>query len=444
MPSMHHFLVEITLSTNDKFLYPCINDIPIEYYDLITELKCQHKELEELIYLPNLEILDCSFNYITHIPIYPKLKTLTSMNGEIKEIGDYPMLTDIYVQNNKITKIGNCPNLKYINCKHNLLTEINEYPNLEYINCSMNMITYIPFYPNLRILECQCNQLKSLHYYPNLVSLYCQYNQIKEIITYQNLHNLICNNNQITRIDHQPNIIKVDCSNNNLVALPNIMVWNNLQNFDYRGNEIEYIPPNVARFINGLKIKKHTFLAVYTDYQNVHNHSIQESVRNSINNIISIKPTITLEQMFNEILNNQFLTEECKKTIIAFSNDTDSHSILNITFAELIHSVWCIIRDHYHFKNICEIINIEMIDSLCKCFTGRISRLINCLNGFDDRVSIEMSENDQISNVVLIIQKKLEDNKDYTVEKHRHLVQKELLERGFNQDTISIWIDNIE
>ena len=35
-----------------------------------------------------------------------------------------------------------------------------------------------------------------------------------------------------------------------------------------------------------------------------------------------------------------------------------------------------------------EILNIEMEDSLCKCMTGRFSRLINVLNGYYDDINI--------------------------------------------------------
>ncbi len=440
---MNHFLVEITLASQDTFLYPNISDIPSAYYELITELKCQHKELTELIYFPNLEVLDCSFNHIKKLHVYPKLKTLVAIRGELTEIGDYPMLTHLYVQNNKITKIGHCPNMTYINCRHNLLTELNEYPNLETLNCAMNNIKYLSEYPKLVNLECQCNHMESINFYPNLISLQCNYNYIKEINTYPLLVSLNCVHNHITRIADQPVIVRVDCSHNNLTMLPNITSWNSLQIFEYRGNEIEYVPPNVVRFLNQLKYKKNG-LSVYNDSQNVHNHNIQESIRKSINNVISIKPIISYDEMFKEILVNPYLTEEAKKIIFDFSENQDIISEVNITYGELMHSVWCIIREHQDFKSICEIINMEMIDSLCKCFTGRISRLINCLNGFDSRVLIQMSENDQISNVIILVQQNLETNKDYTVEKHRYLVQKELFERGFDQETISLWIENIE
>ena len=41
----------------------------------------------------------------------------------------------------------------------------------------------------------------------------------------------------------------------------------------------------------------------------------------------------------------------------------------------------------------------------CKCFTGRISRLVNCLNGFTDLVNINIEDNQQIGNIIVIIKK---------------------------------------
>ena len=51
-----------------------------------------------------------------------------------------------------------------------------------------------------------------------------------------------------------------------------------------------------------------------------------------------------------------------------------------------------------------------MNNSICKCFTGRISRLINCLNGYDQRVEIRISQNDEISNIIILIKNKYPDD----------------------------------
>ena len=79
-----------------------------------------------------------------------------------------------------------------------------------------------------------------------------------------------------------------------------------------------------------------------------------------------------------------FLTNQTKQILIEYINCKDVHSILNITFEELLIHVLNRIEINENKNEIKNILNIEMSDSLCKCFTGRMSRLINCLNGFDD------------------------------------------------------------
>jgi len=153
--------------------------------------------------------------------------------------------------------------------------------------------------------------------------------------------------------------------------------------------------------------------------------------------------------MLNEIINidkSEGMNDDTKRILLEFVENTEIHSFLGITFKELLLSVWSIIRKKSNEERRCiiEILNMEMTDSVCKCFTGRMSRLINCLNGIDERVSITISDNEQIGNIIINIMKKLQANSEYTSELHRELVEKELLERGFTQDIIQIWIDSIE
>ena len=84
-----------------------------------------------------------------------------------------------------------------------------------------------------------------------------------------------------------------------------------------------------------------------------------------------------------------------------------------------------------------------MNDSECKCFTGRISRLVNCLNGFTDLVNIYISDNQQIGNIIIIIKEKLELENNYSIEKHKELVIQELKEREFKDEIIEEWIQFI-
>jgi hypothetical protein len=97
-----------------------------------------------------------------------------------------------------------------------------------------------------------------------------------------------------------------------------------------------------------------------------------------------------------------------------------------------------------HADEIKTVLNTEMTDAECKCFTGRISRLVNCLNGFDELVVIKISDNEQIGNVISIIKTKLEEANEYTVERHKAEAGKRLQELGVKDEEIAIWLEYIE
>jgi len=85
-----------------------------------------------------------------------------------------------------------------------------------------------------------------------------------------------------------------------------------------------------------------------------------------------------------------------------------------------------------------------MLDAECKCFTGRLTRLINCLNGFTELVEIKISDTQQISNIIITIKNNLELNHEYTTEKHKELVREELKMREYEEELINLWTEQIE
>jgi hypothetical protein len=144
------------------------------------------------------------------------------------------------------------------------------------------------------------------------------------------------------------------------------------------------------------------------------------------------------------IINDNILTEKSKNLLIEYSENKDIHSYTQLTFEELLCNVWTLINTLNTKDEIKSILNTEMNDSECKCFTGRISRLINCLNGFSDLVNIHISDNQQIGNIIVIIKEKLELENNYNIEIHKKLVEKELIERKFSKEIIEEWINFIE
>ena len=85
-----------------------------------------------------------------------------------------------------------------------------------------------------------------------------------------------------------------------------------------------------------------------------------------------------------------------------------------------------------------------MKDSLCKCYTGRLSRLINCLNGFFDDVEVKIGDNQQIGNIISLVRQQLEKKGEVNNNEWKRLVTKELQERKYTKEEIETWTSYIE
>ena len=85
-----------------------------------------------------------------------------------------------------------------------------------------------------------------------------------------------------------------------------------------------------------------------------------------------------------------------------------------------------------------------VLDADCRCFTGRMNRVINCLNGFSPLVNINIKDGEQISNIIILVKNKLELTGTYTIEQHKIEVEKELLERNYDIETIRTWLEYID
>ena len=137
------------------------------------------------------------------------------------------------------------------------------------------------------------------------------------------------------------------------------------------------------------------------------------------------------------------LNQKTKEIITEYIDCIDIHSMLNITFKELFIAVVFEMESLSMDLQI-EIkkrMNEEMQDSECKCFTGRISRLVNCLSGYSDKVRIQISENEEISNILSVIINKREMK---TIEILKEEVNLALKERGYVDEKIKVWLEYVE
>ena len=150
-------------------------------------------------------------------------------------------------------------------------------------------------------------------------------------------------------------------------------------------------------------------------------------------------------------MKDEVLTKECKQALIQYAADTHVHSELGLTFGEALRYVFSRIESNPNAEGIKGVLNQEMSDSLCKCFTGRITRLIDCLNLLDPLVRIDLlSEKEMINMICQQVYESLEEEEEeevngkgqrqeteeepvatiLTAENYRRQVEEELENRG--------------
>ncbi len=373
----------------------------------------------EIGQLINLRQLSLSWNKLISIPpeigqlvnlqeLYLTANQLTSIPSEI---GQLVNLQQLWLSGNQLTsippEIGQLVNLKQLCLSDNQLTsippELNELTNLQVLYLSNNRLTYIP-------------------------------TELGQLV---NLKELYLSGNKLISIPHElsklTNLQVLYLSNNGLISIPTeIGQLRNLRGLYLSNNPIDYLPPPIQRMLD----RQLQGQQVYQDKQSIHNSGIQKSFKESVNRLLSKKPELSLEKTLEEIISSE-LSDECKSSLVDYSSKEDIHGELNITFGELLMAVWDRIRTHENKQNILPILSQEMSDALCMCFTGRITRLVNTLAGFVPEVTIHISDNEQISNLVLLTKDKINP---YNSDEHKSLLQKEMQERGYSQDIINEWI----
>ena len=343
--------------------------------------------------------------------------------------------------------------LKKLNLAHNKLTSfpdwITEMTELEEIDIRGNQIKSLPDglekLVKLRVLQVSSNLLESfpsvVGKLPQLKELYLSANKMTsigpEIGNMVNVEKMTLSNNLLPELPVEMGLmqnLQVVCVRNNKLRTfpPQLANLTRLTGFTHSDNEIEYIPPQFQRLLD--RVNHHHGNQVYNDSQSVHNSDVQRSFLATLLKLFATKPELDLEKTINEILDNSVLTEKSKKAIVDFTANKEVHSVANVSYGELLTAVWDRVRKNPAKDEICKVMNSDLNDSICVCFTGRITRLVNALNGFDPDVVIQISNNEQLSNLVIKIRgqyKEVADQKKALVDAMK--------EREFGQNEIDEW-----
>ena len=304
-------------------------------------------------------------------------------------------IKELYLSSNQLTQlpseIGNLTKLTDLDLRGNQLTilptEIGNLTQLTYLNLSNNKLTQLPT---------EIGNLTQLTY------LYLSSNELTQLPTE------IGNLTQLTWLDLQ-------------------------------GNPIENtLNPIIQRFLQRIQNKTNQ-KSIYSDTQNVHSSSIQQSIKVSIHALMNYyNPECVLTY-----LDWIELDKKTKEIITEYMDCKDVHTMLDITFKELFIAIVIEMESLSPDlqKEIKQRLNEEMQESECKCFTGRISRLVNCLSGYSDKVKIQISESEEIGNIISVIMEKRGIKTTKTLKEE---VSVALKERGYIETKINEWVEYIE
>jgi len=150
------------------------------------------------------------------------------------------------------------------------------------------------------------------------------------------------------------------------------------------------------------------------------------------------------EKVLNEIAQDLVLTEKAKRQLIEYSENTDVQLELHVNFKEILCFVWNRILRSEDGDEIKKILSQEMNDADCMCFTGRITRLVNSLNGFFPDIILEINSAEQIGNIMTVIRNKLKNENRYSIPIFKEELSNELNERQYNPSVINEWLKYIE
>jgi Leucine-rich repeat (LRR) protein len=418
---------------NKNYIEWVKSDYNSEQSKNITYIKIEGEHLRvfpsQFLQLSNLLQLHIGFHNLKFLPDeFSNLVNLKKLNINNNKFNNFPIsicslskLKHLDISENNINTIP--PNIKNLtslktlilskNDIDNIPSEIHFLSNLNILFIDQNNISYLPIglfnLTNLTHLDFCINNIDFIH--PNIINLI-------------NLEHLSCNYNNISKIPIQ------------LFYMINLD--EHLSSFN--NNPISILQPQIInRFIKKNK-------PIFFDPHNVNNKFIQNGIIDSIHYLIHLPISITLTQLTDLIQYNNILNLKTKENILKLFDDNYVHIKLHLSFKELFLYVFDFILKHQYCNNILSILDSEFIlDQYINefCHTGHFTNLINVLNGFDNNINIKISENEEISNIIIFVRNNLIKNNNYNIENHKKIVINELLSRNYTMDIINLWVDHI-
>lgn len=474
-------LVKLDCSDNDLASLEGIEGCP-----LLEVLMCSVNRLTDIQAVsccPLLRLIDCSDNKLTSIDGVQSCLQLTDFRCSINnitslvELEPCVLLQGLICRQNKISTLDSTldsshswPQLHTLDCGANNLrdlTGLKVCPNLRDLRCGGGM-TFRPLYrhqpkedpndprslvrdassPNVLHFSrsSMLSTLKGIESCPMLKTLVCCYSSLTSLDPIQactQLRSLDCDSNKIGSLDPIracTQLRVLECDDNEIDSLDPIIYLRDLTSVYHRGNPIDVSPPaqraldRIAAFNANNPRLEHS---IYVDRQNVHDTHIQATVCKSVQALTADTRTpFTVDDIITADL-----SEHTKSRLIEYCEDTTVHTIHLLTYFELLGYVWARITRSPHTIELLRILEEQITDAECMCFTGRFNRTLSVLVGFYPEIKIEISDSSRISAIILAIKAEL---CPYDVNTHTDIATKKLIDAGYSLEHIQPWLDALD
>ena len=402
-------------------------------------------------FIKSIEVLKCDKNSISDLSLLrycPLLKVLYCYGTKVSDLSPLrycPLLKELYCNSSSVSDLSplqHCPSLKELYCSYTKVSDLSplQYcPLLEILHCSYTKVSdlsplqHCPLLKELYCFTTAITDLAPLQHCPLLKLLYCSDTKVSDLSPLQYcslLEILYCSDTKVSDLSPLQYCSLLEilfCSSSIVSDLSPLIHCTHLSHISHIGCPIEFIPVQIQRIIER---NRRAEINVYNDSQSVHNHSIQQSLIKSVN-YLSNKFSANLIKAKTDII-----IPECLRS-------GEIHVVLNITLSDcyqLVHSRILKFDNEEVQKELFKRLEEEVKDGESMCFTGKFTRLVNTLVGFDDNIRLDISQNEQISAIILNEKDKLNP---YDKEKHINAVKTLLNELNIDKKTQDEWINEI-
>ena len=135
-----------------------------------------------------------------------------------------------------------------------------------------------------------------------------------------------------------------------------------------------------------------------TDSESVHRESVQTTTERAINHLLLI-PLPADQDAYSEILTEistcprvRWTSEQVKQAFLQeFAQDYLDGMAFAVRYGQVVDHVWAFIRSHEHRADLVYRLLQELNDGRGSCVNGKMARLINTLQGYDDSITMPPS-----------------------------------------------------